>query len=241
MSKLERRILSTEFRTAKAGKSLVGYAAVFNSDSEDLGGFIERIFPGAFSDVLAEGPDCCCLFNHDSSLLLGRTTSGTLTLEQDSNGLRYTCDVADTQCGRDVLTLAKRGDLTKSSFAFRVSEKSGSEKWFDAAGREVSPWSGVLRIIYRIGELADCSPVTRPAYPDSSVQARSLFYFPEGRGAAAGVTRESAQALFNARNALAARVSLRDSRRTLAADRAQREGLRTGELDRLQKLRDELL
>jgi HK97 family phage prohead protease len=225
-TKLERRILTTEFRTAKAGKSLVGYAAVFDSDSEDLGGFIERIAPGAFTDVLADGPDCCCLFNHDASALLGRTTSGTLTLEQDSKGLRYLCDVADTQTGRDVLTLAARGDLNKSSFAFRVSSEPGSEKWYDAAGHETSPWCGVRRIIYRIGELADCSPVTRPAYPDSSVQARSLFYFPEGRGAVAtGNARENAQAF------LTARTTIRKARRDLDTGK---------ELRKMSELRKEL-
>jgi HK97 family phage prohead protease len=215
----------------------VGYAAVFDSDSEDLGGFIERIAPGAFTDVLGNGPDCCCLFNHDASALLGRTTSGTLTLEQDSKGLRYLCDVADTQTGRDVLTLAARGDLNKSSFAFRVAPEPGSEKWFDAAGHEVSPWCGVRRIIYRIGDLADCSPVTRPAYPDSSVQARSLFYFPEGRGVID--TDDSARA--SARAKFAGKTAIRNSRRTLDADAARRDGLRIIELHRVQKLRSELL
>jgi HK97 family phage prohead protease len=199
-AKLERRILATEFRTVKSGKAtkLVGYAAVFNCDSEDLGGFIERIAPGAFTDVLASNPDTRCLFNHDPNSLLGRTKSGTLVLSQDSTGLSYSCDVADTQCGRDVLTLAERGDLTQSSFAFRVDPAPGSQKWFDAAGKETDMWSGVRRVIYRIAELADVSPVTTPAYPDASVSARSAFLFPEGRDVVDGEQQRA-----RAKNALA--------------------------------------
>ena len=66
---------------------IVGYAAVFDQESEPLGGFVEVIAPGAFDDVL--GADVRALFNHDANYLLGRTASGTLTLSVDAVGLRY--------------------------------------------------------------------------------------------------------------------------------------------------------
>lgn len=239
-TKLERRIFTTEFRTVKTGKAttLTGYGAVFNSDSKDLGGFIERIAPGAFRDVLAAGPDCVCLLNHEESALLGRTKSGTLTLSEDEKGLRYDCVAPDTQLGRDVLVLADRGDLCSSSFSFRVDSSPGSQRWYDKTGREVQQWSGdaVRRTIFKIGVLHDVSVVTTPAYPDASVQARSLFFFPEGRGSV-----DTGDARANAKAKFAAQTSLNNSRRTLEADAARRDGLRTIELHRVQKLRNELL
>lgn len=187
MNRLERRVITTEFRTVKeSGKPtrLVGYGAVFNSDSEDLGGFTEQIAPGAFDSVLASATlDCRCLFNHEPSAILGRTTARTLTLKTDSTGLHYSCNVPDTTVGRDLLVSADRGDITQSSFGFRVADDDGAEQWYDKNGREVSPWSydGVKRVIRKIGELFDVSPVTYPAYTASSVEARSRFMFPEGR------------------------------------------------------------
>lgn len=189
-NKVERRITRSELRATKAaGKPtrIGGYAAVFNSRSEDLGGFREEIAPGAFTKVLASRPDTRCLFNHDPSLLLGRTTSGTMVLSQDANGLRYDVDMPDTGAGRDVLVLAERGDLTQSSFGFVVDTAEGSERWYDAQGKETRKWGGVLRIIHRVSQLTDCSPVTYPAYPESSVEARSKFYFPEGKPVAVPV------------------------------------------------------
>lgn len=183
---VERRITKSELRAVKEdGKAtrIGGYAAVFNKRSEDLGGFFEEIAPGAFTDVLAAGPDCRCLFNHDSNMLLGRTTSGTMTLRQDAMGLHYDCAVADTSVGRDVLVLAERGDLSQSSFGFVVDTADGSERWYDEKGKETRKWGGVLRIIHRVKALYDCAPVVYPAYTDATVEARSKFCFPEGKPA----------------------------------------------------------
>jgi uncharacterized protein len=183
-NKVERRVTKSEVRATKVeGKptSIGGYASVFNVLSEDLGGFREKIAPGAFRDVLAAGPDCRALFNHDSNMLLGRTTSGTLTLSEDATGLRYDVNMPDTNAGRDVLVLTERGDLSQSSFGFVVDAAEGSERWYDAQGKETRKWGGVLRIINKVSELFDVSAVVFPAYTDATVEARSKFLFPEGR------------------------------------------------------------
>ena len=187
MSKrLERRVINTEFRTVKEeGKptKLRGYAAVFGRDSEDLGGFVEQIAPGAFTSALNNNPDVRALVNHDPTLILGRTRSGTLTLSQDSIGLYYEVEVPDTTAGRDILVSAERGDITQSSFGFTVDEDDeNAEEWFDRNGNSVARWSsgGVKRIVRNVRELFDVSPVTYPAYTDSSVEARSRFCFPDG-------------------------------------------------------------
>lgn len=118
---LERRTFS-EVRTA--GRRLEGYAATFASEA-DLGGFRERIAPGAFRGSLSG--DILALLDHDPGKVLGRSRTGTLRLNEDAQGLAFSLDVPDTSAGRDVLALAERGDLGGMSFGFLVPE--GGEEW----------------------------------------------------------------------------------------------------------------
>jgi HK97 family phage prohead protease len=145
---------------AGAPKRMAGYAAVFNSLSQNLGGFVERIAPGAFSKTLLEA-DVKALFNHDANLLLGRSKSGTLRMEQDDVGLRYEVDLPETTLGRDLSVLLERGDVSQSSFAFRVV----SDEWgTDDQDRPV-------RTLVEV-KLFDVSPVTYPAYLDTEASMR---------------------------------------------------------------------
>ncbi len=141
---------------------LIGYGAVFNSLSQNLGGFREQIAPGAFDKVLED--DVRALFNHDPSLLLGRNEANTLRLSVDGTGLRYEIDLPDTSIGRDVAVSVKRGDISGSSFSFQVMEDS----WhLDDDDREI-------RTIVQVSRLKDVGPVTYPAYLDATVAKRSL-------------------------------------------------------------------
>jgi len=80
-----------EVKQDENGRTVIrGYAAVYDSDSQDLGGFVERIAPGAFKEVLETNPDVFGRYNHDR--LLGRTSSGTVRLFHDERGLRYEID-----------------------------------------------------------------------------------------------------------------------------------------------------
>ncbi|OYY70348.1 HK97 family phage prohead protease [Sphingomonas sp. 28-63-12] len=151
---MERRTFS-EVRTA--GRRIEGYAATFNSDAQ-IGDFVERIAPGAFTDALAG--DVLALLDHDTGKVLGRTRSGTLRLSQDSRGLAFSLDVPDTQAGRDVLELAQRNDLGGMSFGFRIP--AGGEVWQDN--------TRTLRSI----DLKEISVVSAwPAYPDTSIALRA--------------------------------------------------------------------
>ncbi|SDO72513.1 hypothetical protein SAMN04487957_110133 [Halomonas shengliensis] len=170
MSETEKRALACEVRaeTDDDGRPvrIVGHGAVFNRRSEMIMGmFKEEIAPGAFDDVLTD--DVRALFNHDPNFVLGRTTSGTLELSIDAEGLRYDIDPPDTQTVRDqVLAPLQRGDITGSSFAFRVAPDG--DEW-----RE-EPDGLIVRTITRFSRLLDVSPVTYPAYPDAGAAARSL-------------------------------------------------------------------
>jgi len=110
---MEKRFQVTEVRAVKNGdkRTITGYAARYNVLSCDLGGFRERIASGAFKRILATNPDVVCLFNHSDNAVLGRTTTGTLRLSEDSRGLKFECDLPDTTAGRDTYESVQRGDL----------------------------------------------------------------------------------------------------------------------------------
>lgn len=160
----ESRCFKSEVRAEKReDKTIVrGYAAKFDSLSENLGGFREIIAPGAFDDVLNN--DVRALINHDSSLILGRTTAGTLRLSVDATGLQYEYDSPDTSYARDLLVSLERGDVDQSSFQFFVEKDDWNE---DAEGR-------LIRTIQKVSRLLDVAPVTFPAYPDTTVAKRNM-------------------------------------------------------------------
>jgi len=144
-----------EMRAAGEEMVVEGYAAVFNSVT-DLGPFKERIAPGAFSDVL--GDDVRFLINHDG-VPLARTSNGTMQLKEDDKGLYYRAVLSNTQAGRDLYEMIKRGDINQSSFAFTIKEESVD--------------SDNVRVIDKVGRLIDTSAVTYPAYQAASVTARA--------------------------------------------------------------------
>jgi hypothetical protein len=143
--------------------TVVGYGAVFNSMSNDLGGFREFIAPNAFEGRLED--DVRFLVNHDANLVLARTTNGTLRLSVDEKGLRYEADMPNTSTARDLMELLKNGTISQSSFAFTVEEDS----WEVKDGMNI-------RTIDKVSQLYDVSSVTYPAYnsASSSVALRSM-------------------------------------------------------------------
>jgi len=166
---MERRaFMADEFRieTRDDGKTrLSGHAAVFNSLSEDLGGFREQIAPGAFAEAI-EGDDVRALFNHDPNFILGRNRAKTLILSEDSRGLAIEIILPDTQAVRDlVVAPIERGDVSQMSFGFSV-RPNGQDWAKDDDGR-------VVRTLKRL-RLFDVSPVVFPAYPETDVAIRSF-------------------------------------------------------------------
>jgi HK97 family phage prohead protease len=168
VNNIERRVASAPVMRMKDGdkaRRVVGYAATFNSDSEVLwGSFVEQIDPRAFDE--ADMSDVRALFNHDDNKILARTP-GTLALEIDATGLRYEFDMPDTSYGNDLLISMERGDISQSSFGFTVID----EEWIDRSADKLLP----MRRILRVGRLFDVSPVTYPAYPETTSEVRSRF------------------------------------------------------------------
>lgn len=161
----ERRIVLGELRAIKGADGPVkigGHAAKFDSLSEDLGGFRERIAPGAFAKTI-KNDDIRALWNHDANIVLGRNKAGTLRLSEDSAGLAWECDMPDTQLIRDmVLSPIERGDVNQCSFGFYTL----NDKWAKVDGE----W---IRTLLEC-EVFDVSPVTYPAYNSTDVAIRGL-------------------------------------------------------------------
>ena len=160
----ERRTATEGVELREEGDTLtaIGYAAIFDRLSGNLGGFLERVEPGAFRSTLKQA-DVTALFNHDPNNLLGRSSAGTLRLEEDDKGLRYEVDLPSTTLGRDVAELLRRRALIGSSFGFRTS----SDSWGETED------SYPLRTLSEVA-LRDVGPVVYPAYSDTEASLRSL-------------------------------------------------------------------
>lgn len=166
MTDAERRFTSVpvEIRAGTDKQVIGGYAAKFDRHSQNLGGFVERIAPGAFNKSRGNGwPGVMARYNHDDNQLLGTIGGGTLRLGIDDVGLTYEVDVPKSRS--DVYELIQRGDVRKSSFAF-VVDLDGDE-W--AQTDQGFPQRTLTSV-----RLYDVAPVNTPAYEDTAVGTRSL-------------------------------------------------------------------
>ncbi len=162
----QRRVFSLadiQIRAASDGNrtlQFMGRAVVYDQRSDDLGGWYEVVRPGAATRTLSLNPDVRFLINHDPSLLLGRTTSGTLRLTEDADGVLVDADMADVSYARDVAVSLERGDMTQMSFGF----------WVLADG-----WAGNVHEVREFDlDGGDVSVVTYPAYPQTTAEMRDL-------------------------------------------------------------------
>jgi uncharacterized protein len=166
MSAIERRYTSlvVEARGGGDQPKIGGYAAKFNQQSRNLGGFIEVVTPSFFDRSKGNGwPDVMARYNHDDNQLLGTTGAGTLNLRIDSVGLDY--EVTPPRAAGYVVELVQRGDVRKSSFAFRTP--SGGDEW--GVNDQGYPMRSLVS-----GILVDVAPVNTPAYVDTTTALRAL-------------------------------------------------------------------
>jgi HK97 family phage prohead protease len=148
-----------EVRAEGDGMTFTGYASVFNSPSEDLGGFIEYVAPGAFKRSLQSRNEVKLLWNHDSGEPLASLRGGTMQLVEDNRGLKVTAQLPNTTRGRDVAELLRTNVINTMSFGFNVIKDS---------------WSGdgKTRTLESV-RLFEVSVVSFAAYPETTAQVRS--------------------------------------------------------------------
>lgn len=162
MEKRSFELRDLRVNTEQAKAKITGYAAIFGVLSEDLGGFRERIEPGAFSGTI--GGDIRALWMHKDEYPLGRTAADTLRLSEDDTGLSIEIDPPDTQWARDAMVSMQRGDVNQMSFRFDTLR----DQWFEDQDGQV------IRTLLDV-KLYEVSPVTFPAYPQTSAQVRSAY------------------------------------------------------------------
>lgn len=158
------RSVPTKFETREDDNGqlvISGYFSVFNSIYEIGPGMSESVAPGTFLSSLSG--DVRALTNHDSTLVLGRTTAGTLKLREDDVGLWG--DVIINPKDSDAVNTyerVKRGDVSQCSFGFRITKEDTEVKD-----------DGSVHWTIREVELYEVSVCTFPAYEATNVQARS--------------------------------------------------------------------
>lgn len=157
----------------KESRNVEGYALVFNKKSKDLGGFRELILPEAMEGVIKDS-DILAVLNHNPDKgVLARSTKGkgTLGLDIDSKGVKYSFEAPNYGTGDELVEGLKRGDIRASSFAFTIAEGGDNiEKLADGS---------ILRTITQFNQIHDVSPVYREAYSDTTVALRSVDKFNE--------------------------------------------------------------
>lgn len=166
MSTVIRRYQPSEIRVDEDG-TLRGLAAPYyagqpGQEYELWKDTYERYMPGCFDDTVGQD-DIRVLFNHDPTLILGRTKAQTATVTSTQRGLEYEVELGDTSIARDVREHARRGDITGSSCGWYVER----EEWVKEGDRSV-------RQLHKL-RLFDVSPVTFPAYEDTSVTTRDAM------------------------------------------------------------------
>ena len=156
------RAFSSDFKTRKDGDTprIEGYFAVFNSDYEIFSGCTESIAPGAFTEELHS--DVRALIDHDTRLVLGRTTAGTLELREDDKGLWGGIDInpKDTEA-MNLYARVERGDVSQCSFGFRILKESHEDRG-----------NGQQHFTIEKVKLYEVSCCTFPAYEDTAISAR---------------------------------------------------------------------
>lgn len=157
------RAQAAAFETREVGgvPHISGYFAVFDSVYQIAPGMSESIAPGAFADTL--GGDIRALTNHDTTLVLGRNTAGTLELREDMKGLWG--DIAINPNDSDAMNTwarVERGDVSQCSIGFRIlSEETDFRE------------DGSVHWTIKKVELFEVSVCTFPAYQETNVSARA--------------------------------------------------------------------
>ncbi len=155
-----------ELRTVNGKPTISGYASVYNSKSQDLGGYYEVVKPGAFDRTLNDpNAEVIARIEHQGGLMIiGKRSNGSLKLESNQTGLKYFISPPDTTAARDLMELLRTGLIDKSSFAFTVN-KNGED------------WDYSTKVPTRYltdVSLVDVAPVSSPAYEKTSVQLRAM-------------------------------------------------------------------
>jgi hypothetical protein len=166
---IEKRYNVSELRLKEDSRTIIGTCIVFNSLSQDLGGFKEIIHPDSITQSFLDSQDIVMLYNHEqNSGILARSKfgKGTLTLNVTNFGVNFSFECKNTSLGNEVYESIKNGDLESCSFSFVVGKDE-----IKRVNNEV------IRTIYSFKNIYDCSIVVHPAYKETNIDLRKLESF----------------------------------------------------------------
>lgn len=157
----DKKVEIRSMETVQATDNMIveGYALKFNSLSDSFGNWREVISPQSLTNT--DLSDVRCLFDHDTSKILGRTTAGTLQINVDDIGLYIRCKLPETSYARDLYESIKRGDVNQMSFGFYLADNG--DAWTKDTNGEY------IRTLTNIEKIYDVSVVSVPAYSDTNV------------------------------------------------------------------------
>lgn len=173
MDNKEIRNYDIECRIEPESRTIKGVAIVFNSLSQDLGGFREKILPEAVEGVI-ENSDIFLLYNHQQErgfLARSRNGQGTLRSSVEKDGVHFEFEAPNTALGDEVLEHVRRGECTECSFAFTLAENG--DIW------EKNERGEYIRTITKFNRFYDYSICPNGAYNTTSVSCRSFEEFKE--------------------------------------------------------------
>lgn len=157
-------------------RKITGWPVKYEDWSEPLGpmGFRERFLPGAFRDCLQTKPDVIACMEHDFGRILGRTSAGTLRVQEGATGVYVELDPPNTTSGRDLVESVRRGDIRGMSFAFDIERPGEDDRWYRDS-------DGGLRRDVKRATIYEVSFVAAPAYQTTEAALRSLASHEQGR------------------------------------------------------------
>lgn len=163
--KQETRSIGLEIRAKEDSRRVEGYALLFDTPSDRMP-YVEVIDRSAMDGVIVKSDVFAYLDHGEFRGVLARNSNGkgSLNLELDDKGLKYSFEAPNTDLGNVLLEHLRRGEITESSFAFTVEE---DEVLRNADG-------SIKRTIKKFDRLYDVSPVFRAAYSSTNVYARSV-------------------------------------------------------------------
>ena len=160
---------SADFKSDK--NTVSGYAAVFEKESVNLGGFTEIIHRGAITYETINNSDVFATLDHDTSYIVARSRNGkgSLQLSIDDNGLYFEFELPQTEKGNEIRSYLERDEINQCSFCFTL----------DVNDKEAQKWSirnnMQYREIFKIEKLYDIALCFQPAYPDAQVSLRKAL------------------------------------------------------------------
>ena len=162
--------------TQSKDRVLEGYAVVFNSLSEDLGGFREIIRPSAITQELINNSDIIANMDHRNDYMMARLRKGkgNIDLTLDEHGLKFRYTIPDTVKGDELWSHVERGEIDQCSFAFGIDYSDPTAEKYHVDKDGVT-----IREILKISKLYDISCVINPAYEDTEVYTRDLDHVNE--------------------------------------------------------------